>query len=178
MVDLETVPQGSISGKPVAKFILRPVAGPKDLEECPEIEDVIMVVHSDQPALIIYRQAGRGTRCCPTDVGSLPCQSQSSALYNVCLLHCHRSLKPAKKINWLGPHLKGGLMFRASTPKISIQILNVGRVKVKWVVIYKCPHLGTNIDSTIASIRLRLLCSLQRCMGYTYLRVVTHLFQV
>ena len=113
MVDVVAVPQRSISSEPVGKFIPRPVAAPKDLGECPKIKDVIMMVVSDQLALIINHQAGRGTRHCPTDVSSPPCQSQplSSALNNVCLLHCQgfRDLKPAIIINLLEPRCCGDL---------------------------------------------------------------------
>ncbi len=177
------ISQCRVSSEPVGKFIPRPVAGPKDLGECPKIKNVIMMVDSDQFALIINHQAGRGTRRCLTDVGCPPCQTQplSSAHNNICLLLFHRSPKPAKIINGLGPHRGGDHSQGGShvlgqhTKDLHPEIFDVGRVKVEWVVICKCPRVGTNKDSTIAPIRLS--CSLQREMGYNYLRVVTHLSQ-
>ena len=74
MVDAEPISQCAFTSEPLTKFIQRSVAGLKDLRESPHIEDVVVVVDRHQPALIINRQAGRGTRRGLADVGSLSCQ--------------------------------------------------------------------------------------------------------
>ena len=170
MVDMVLVPQRSISSEPVGKFIPRPVAAPKDLRECPKIKDVIMMIVSDQLALIINHQAGHQ---------ALPDGCQQPALPVPTFVQCpQQRLSPSlpgfqgfetcnnnqfvgAPLLW-GPISRGvvGHVLDQHTKDLHPEILNVGRVKVKWVVICKCPCIGTNKDSTIASVRLSLSCSL------------------